>query len=182
MAWTDPPTFNAGDVLTASQLNQYLRDNQTYLKGIADGVTASGAKVDRNGAADLSIADTTDTDVTLTNEVLDLGGWWSSGASFTTPAGAIPAGYTSILLDVLAYVRFTANGTGARALKVLKNGSEEDSVWQSAITGETTTLLLPTKFTVVSGDTIKMQAYQSSGGALDIDVAKLVVFRFAPAS
>jgi len=37
MAWTSPKTWTAGDVLTASELNQHVRDNLAYLKDEADG-------------------------------------------------------------------------------------------------------------------------------------------------
>ncbi len=31
MAWTSPPTFSSGQVVTAADLNSYLRDNTNYL-------------------------------------------------------------------------------------------------------------------------------------------------------
>lgn len=34
MAWTAPATYGVGDVLTAANLNTYLRDNLRYLKGL----------------------------------------------------------------------------------------------------------------------------------------------------
>jgi len=181
MPWTTPPTFTADTELAAADLN-LLSDDLEYLKGIADGVTFSGAKVDRAGASAVSVANTTETAITLTNEVFDFGGWWSSGATFTVPAGAIPAGYTTIAVMVNASIRFAANGTGLRKLIVLKNGSEIDHFGAPGLVGEVVTVAGLTVFTVEAADTIGIQAYQSSGGALNLDVARLTVLRYAPAS
>jgi len=45
MAWTSPATYASGDVLTAANLNTYLRDNLSYLKAspVFDGSPAIGA-------------------------------------------------------------------------------------------------------------------------------------------
>lgn len=177
MAYVTPPTFNSGDVLDADDLN-ILGDDIEYLKGVADGVGFSGAKASRS--SNQSIPDTTYTDVTFTAEVFDFGGWYSSGSTFTVPAGAVPAGFTTIVLDVVAIARFVANGAGSRQLAILKNGSTEDLFGLSALSGDTTSVILPAKFEAAAGDTIKIQVYQSSGDALNLDVAKLTVVRFAP--
>lgn len=39
MAWTAPRTWVTGEVVTAAQLNEQLRDNERYLKGLDGGVT-----------------------------------------------------------------------------------------------------------------------------------------------
>ena len=181
MSYTTPPTFTAGTVLTAANLN-ILGDDIVYLKGITDGVTFSGYKIDRSGAGSQSIPDATDTDVTFTTEVFDSGGWWSSGATSTVPAGAIPSGYTTVAVMFIALVRFVANGTGGRKILILKNGSEVDSVNYSAISGDTTTVTLTGFTTCVAADTFKMQVRQSSGGALNMDVARLTLVRYAAVS
>lgn len=182
MPYTPERSWATGDLVSASDLNTYLRDNVDYVKALTDGLTFSGAKVDRAGAGSQSIPNATDTDVTLTNEVFDNGGWWSSGASFTVPASAIPSGFTTIAVQVVCLIRFVSNGTGTRKLLVLKNGVEQDSFGLSALTGETTSVSLVSFFTVVAADTIKLQAYQSSTAALNMDVARLTVVRTAPVS
>lgn len=182
MAYSDPRTWATGDIVTASALNQDLRDNVAYLKGITEGVTFSGTKVTRDGAAAQSIPDATDTDVTFTAESFDAGAWWSSGATVTVPSGAIPSGYTTIAVLLIGIVRFVSNSTGGRKIIFLKNGSEVDSLSVAAQSGEATTVSLTAFATCSAADTFKMQVRQSSTAALNMDVARFTIVRFAPAS
>uniref|UniRef100_A0A6M3JX75 Tail protein n=1 Tax=viral metagenome TaxID=1070528 RepID=A0A6M3JX75_9ZZZZ len=47
MAWSAPKTWTAGEVVTASDMNTYIRDNQRYLKGIGQVPTIeSGLTID----------------------------------------------------------------------------------------------------------------------------------------
>jgi hypothetical protein len=179
MAYTTPPTFASGAALLAAELN-VLGDDIVYLHGVSDGVTFSAVKVDRAGAGSQSIPNSTATNVTWTNEVFDYGSWWSTGATITVPAGAIPAGFTTIALQIIALVRFVSNGTGGRKIIVNKNGSEEDSFAIGALSGDPTTVALTAFFTAVSGDAITVQVFQNSGGALNMDVARISVVRFLP--
>lgn len=177
MAWTTPPTFVAADPLAAAELN-ILSDDLAYLKGITDGVTFSGCKVSR--ASNLSIPNSTATDVTFVSEGFDVGSWWSSGATVTVPASCVPAGYTTVAISGSIYVRFVANGTGSRAVIVAINGTAEDSQTVTALSGETTQLTMPFMVVASAGDTIKVQVQQTSGGALNLDRANLAVFRVGP--
>ena len=161
-------------------MNTYIRDNELYLKGVADGVAGSAVQLTRTAAT--SISASSETTITWTTEVLDLGGWWSSGTNIVVPAGAIPSGYTSILIAVMARTKFAASGTGARRIKVKKNGTEFGSVSLSGISGETTDLILAEITTVVAGDILIFTVYQTSGGNLDVTQSQISVFRVAPAT
>lgn len=178
---TTPPTFVAGDPLAAADLN-LLGDGIVELQGVTEGVPFSGFQIDRAGAGSQSIPNTTNTDVTFTHEILDIGGWWSSGISAAVPAGAIPSGFTVIAVHYIALVRFVSNGTGSRKIIVVQNGSEVNSYALSALSGETTTVPLNGYATCEAGDTFGVQVYQSSGGALNMDVARLTIVRHAPVS
>lgn len=179
MAWTTPPTFTSDAVLLASELNAISAD-LAYLKGGSDGVAFSGCKLSRS--TDLATSDTAYTDVTMTAEAFDVGGWWSSGASATVPASAVPSGYTTVALLVIAVVRWDANGTGTRGVAVSQNGSDVDYLNTSGLSGETTTVSYSTVLQAAAGDTVKLRAYQSSGGSLDVNLAKMTVVRLAPIS
>jgi hypothetical protein len=169
------------EVITQSDLNTYLRDNVDYVKAQTDGLAFSGCKVNRSAAQ--SINDSTSTLISYTAEDLDFGAWFpGSGTTVTVPAGAIPSGYTSIALMAVARTIFASNGTGWRRLIILKNGGQEDGMSVSAITGDTTDLGIVSFMTAVAGDTITVQVYQTSGGALNSTGNKLSVVRFAPAS
>lgn len=174
-SWTPQKTW-ATEILTASDLNTYLRDDLEYLKGQRDLVTFSGAQLNRSAAT--SIPNATYDPVTWSGEVWDYGGWWSSGASVIVPAGAVPSGYTTIMLQVVARTVFAANGTGIRKVRLLKNGASFGSLSLSAISGDTTDLFIFDMEKAVAADAITMQLYQNSGGALDASSTQITVVRF----
>jgi hypothetical protein len=180
MAWTDPPTFVSGGTVTAANLN-ILGEDLLYLKGITDGVTISGAQVTRSAAQ--SITTGTSTTVSFSAESWDYGGWWSSGTAITVPSGAIPSGYTSIIIECDADGRFEANSSGVRIFNWYKNGSQQlPGISVSAIGGgDATDLGMSRKFSVVSGDVISLRCYQNSGTSLDLSSVVVTVVRYAPA-
>lgn len=180
MAWTDPPTFSNGVTLTASQLNQYLRDNLNYLKGIVDGVTFSAVQLNR--VTNQSFTSGAAANITWTAEAFDYGAWWSSGTTITVPSGAIPAGYTSVGLLIFGRLQWEANGTGVRRVRLYKNGVQFGSRTLGAVTGDVTDNQITEMVTVVSGDLITVEGYQTSGGALNCVEANITVARYAPAS
>lgn len=180
MAFTTPPTFGSGNTLTAAQLN-ILGDDLLYLKGITDGVTFSGVQLNHSSSVQV-IADTTATLVSFQNESFDYGSWWSSGTDITVPAGAIPAGYTSIILMVVCRARWETNGTGNRRIRPLLNGSLFGSTTQGGISGDPTEQAVTEFIEAEAGDVITLEVYQSSGGALDLEVGNISVVRYAPAA
>jgi hypothetical protein len=181
VSYTPERTWTTGDTVSASDLNTYLRDNVDYVKAAVDGVAFTGCKLSRSTSQ--SINDTTNTLISYNTETFDYGGWFGgSGTTVTVPAGAIPSGYTTIALMVVAHTRWTSNSTGWRRLQVLKNGSQEDGTSVSAVNGDTTDETVTSFLTAVAGDTITCQVYQTSGGALTCDENRLTVVRYAPAA
>jgi hypothetical protein len=66
MAWNTPPTFTTGQLIGASDLNSYIRDNTNYLLGgrVSGTSTKTGsANTSSNTFADI---DSTDLSVTIT--------------------------------------------------------------------------------------------------------------------
>lgn len=179
MAWTPQKTWSS-EVLTSSDLNVYLRDDMEYLKGVVDGVGFSAVHVSR--AATQSIPDGADTDVVFDTENLDFGGWWTSGATITVPAGAVPSGFTTIAVHLIPKLNFATDATGNRRLLILVNGAEIERMTLSALTGDPTVVQHSTYAEVAAGDTIKLQAYQNSGGNLNLQAGGIWVVRHAPAS
>ena len=178
MSYTTPPTFVSGDALTAAQLN-ILGDDIVYLKSISDGTTFSGVKLRRS--TNQSIADSTDTDVTWLTEVEDFGGWWSSGATITVPAGAIPSGYTRIAIHFDVRLKYASSSTGNRRATILVNGSSvAQRTYGGLGGGDSTDVPVGIWTPVASGDTIKVQAYQTSGGSLNLTEANIDIYRIAP--
>ena len=178
MAYTTPPTFVASDVLEADQLN-ILSDDISYLKGITDGVTYSAVQVTR--AANTSISDSTWTPVTWTAEVIDYGGWYTSGTDIVVPAGAVPAGYTSIAVLAIPYnAQFDNNATGIRGARVMLNGSTALAQTQAGFASDDTVVNSSGQIIVEAGDVLTLEVYQSSGGALNAYAMSLTIVRFVP--
>lgn len=171
---TTPPTFASGDVLLASDLN-LLGTGISEAQAILSGLGASGFRINRG--SNQSIPDTTNTAISFTSEIYDFGGWWSSGTTATVPAGAIPAGYTTIVAELVARAFFASNATGYRRIDILVNGSvvARKTVGANATAGtddETTDFV-----EVAAGDTITLEVTQTSGGALNV-TALLTVMRY----
>lgn len=179
MAWTTPPTFVDGQILTAAQMNQYVTDNENYLYGISQGVTFSGTRVTR--AASTSISDSTDSAITFTAEAYDYGSWYTSGTNVVVPSGAIPSGFTTIALLCVGSTTWTANGTGRRYTYVKQNGTVIAGASVTGDAGEDMFQVTPPGFIVVSaGDIITLSLKQTSGSGLAAYNSQLIVVRFAP--
>lgn len=178
MAYTTMKTWTS-EVLTSSDMNTYLRDNIEYLKGVTDGVTFSGVQADR--LSNQAISTSSATNVSFSSEGFDYGGWFGgSGTAITVPSAAVPAGYTSIAVAIFARGRFASNGTGYRRLRVLINGSAAASISVDANAGAETEVNVTDYAVVESGDTIALEAYQTSGGSLNLETCTLHVIRQAP--
>lgn len=177
MPFTTPPTFVSGDVLTAAQLN-ILGDDLNYLNGIANGLTFSAVRVTRS--ATTSIGTGVWNDVSFTAEDYDYGSWWTSGTNIVVPAGAIPSGYTTIALLCQGRTIFTANSTGYRGLRILKNGSAEMTFTSASFATDNSHVAGSGFMIVAAGDVITMERYQNTGSPLDTSSAQLDVARFMP--
>lgn len=180
MAWTTPPTFVADTELAADDLN-LLSDDLNYLKSRTDAATLSGVAVNRNGVAQ-SISDSSWTAVSWTTEIFDEGGWIAvTSSTITVPAGAIPAGYTNVLLDIRFIVTFAANSTGKRKARVTKNGSSVFSD-SDAADSDTTDLGQAWPISAAAGDTFQLEVWQNSGGALNASAVALSIVMDKPVS
>jgi hypothetical protein len=179
MPYTAPPTFVDGDDLPAADLN-VLSDDIEYLYGVSQGLTASGVQVRRT--SNQAISSGSHAYISFESEQFDYGGWWSSGTTITVPAGAIPAGFSTVLVQFAVNAKFAANGTGIRRVEVHKNGTSVGGWQTSALSGDSTDLTYSDWTTVAAGDTIKLDAYQTSGGSLNVVEAQLTVMRTAPAT
>lgn len=180
-SWTPVKTWDA-EILTSSDLNTYVRDDLEYLKAQADLAVLSGVIVNRNGATQ-SIPDSTNTPISFTNEVLDQGGWITvTSTTATVPASAIPAGYTTVLLQTWFIVTFAANATGVRRARLTKNGSSEYSIAYSAASADTTDLVASWPVTAVAGDTFQLEVYQTSTGSLNATAGAMSLVVLKPIS
>jgi len=165
MSYVDPPTAVSDTIATAADFN-ILADDIRDLDARADASTYQGVYLRRT--TNQSIPNMSWTAISWSSGAPDLGNWWTSGANITVPAGAIPSGFTTIVVRVDVLLNYFANGVGARQARVLVNGSQIAVHHQSAITGDTTVVIVWGIAEVAVGDVITIEAYQNSGGALSI--------------
>jgi len=158
-------TWAALVTLTAAELNTYLRDNMEYVKGRLDGLELSGVTVSRGSAQ--SIPNSTETVVSWTAIRVEVNDWWTSGTNVVVPVGTVPGSATAVGCLVFGTVTFTANATGSRRIGVYKNGTVVREKTLSALTGEATEVEVIFFETMDDGDIFTVQAWQSSGGALN---------------
>ena len=180
MAYTTPPTFVSSTTATAADVN-ILGDDIVYLKAQTDQAVFSGFYANRS--TNQSIPDSTDTDVTLTTESWDQGGWIAvSATTATVPASAIPAGYTNVIVDIRCAAHFAGSAVGARRLIINKSGTQFASQAIDAPGTSSLSVAFSTLIDAAAGDTFRIQVWQDSGGALNILSASLSVAVFKPLS
>jgi hypothetical protein len=82
MAWTTPRTWVAGEVVTAAIMNQHVRDDLRYLKGLDGNVTIESNLLLVNGAAlTPALAASADTNTGIYFDGADLLGFATGGVS-----------------------------------------------------------------------------------------------------
>jgi hypothetical protein len=112
--WSEPRTWAAGEVVTATLLNTELRDNLKYIGG----TDTPRARVFRS--TNQSISDSTATAITHDSERYDIGSLHSTSSN--TSRLTVPAGGDG-LWCVGGCAEFAANATGSRILDIWVNGS-----------------------------------------------------------
>lgn len=150
-----------GQVLTADSTAS------TGLKWATPATTSfSGVSLVKSAAQ--SISNATDTAITFNTEDYDTDGYHSTVSN--TDRITIPAGKTGYFL-VSSRVAFAGNGTGVRSVTVRKNGTTgvigADMNNQSA--SASAVLINDRVIYAVAGDYFHLNAYQTSGGALNTD-------------
>lgn len=102
------------------------------------------------------------TTVIYNNNRYDIGGL-SNANGFTL----IKAGYYRFG----GAVRYAANSTGQRVLYLVVSGVLVAIDSRAAVTGNPTDMTIETEYLCAAGDTVRMQAYQDSGGNLNLTSA-----------
>jgi hypothetical protein len=150
MAWSSPPTYTVGQVLTASNLNTYLRDNELWLG------TRKWFSISR--AAAVSIPNSTLTAFTFDTETTDTDnfGVVPSGA-YTIPTGL--AGVYAITARVAFFSGPGASGFGR--LTVAGGTYDASASANGSLAGWT--VVVP----MAAADTVQLACFQNSGAAVN---------------
>lgn len=121
-----------------------------------------GAKV-YNSATQTITSNTTWHDVTFDTKAFDEGNLWrvSDPTTFTIPYAGV--------WTVSAFISYQADPADYRHLQLLKGATTLIRTVTAAINGFQTDVFISADFKLASGDTLKLQTRQASGGALDIE-------------
>ena len=113
-----------------------------------------------------SISNNTHTSVTFTAEFIDTDGFHSNITN--TSRITIPSGKDGIY-RVFGQVTYNADGTGNRRASIAKNGTRFRQTINVASATASSFATAEGIFSLVAGDYVEVQAFQNSGGALDLD-------------
>ncbi len=168
-------TTTTGDIIYASAANTPARlgigSTDQVLKvsggvpvwGAVPSPTFSGCSLTQSGAQ--TISNTTQTDLNFANETFDTDGYHSTVTN--TNRITIPTGKSGYFL-VTARTAFAANTTGTRINWIIKNGTTEIStVYAGAAVSDNTSVVTSAIVSLVAGDYITLNVYQTSGGSLN---------------
>ncbi len=156
--WHDLIDWQVGQLVTATDLNEQLRDNLEFLHSPAF------ARV--YNTADISIPNNTVTNLTFNSQRVVTVSSMHSTSSFPS---RLNAPYTGLYL-LAGSIEFPSNATGVRRLSIILNGTFSDrlvSVNQPSFSG-TPALSVATLFRLEAGEFVELQAHQNSGGALNV--------------
>lgn len=176
MAYTTPPTFVSGAVLTAAQQN-ILSDDITFLyAGLITAPPYHAAEAYRGAAQ--SIPDATRTIVTLpTGENEDTDGFHdlvTNPSRLTVPTTLVPTGYHGVAV-VLGFVRWASNSTGFREIRIITNGVAAYAEDTRSAVANTMGQGVHQFKRCSGGDYFEIDAYQTSTGSLNITEAALAI-------
>jgi hypothetical protein len=163
MAWTNPRTWIAGEVVTASIGNTHWRDEFNYLY---TDISGSYARVYNNAA--LAIPTATATTLTFNSELDDTASYHSASSSdfhkLTVPStGRYRVGVS---------VSFAVNTVGARSVNIYANGTSivaQDTRPPAAVFE--TAISFSAEYTMTAVGYFNATVFQSSSSDLNVTVS-----------
>ena len=164
--WSTPKTWAVGEALTANDMNTYVSDNLDYLKETGE----IGARV--YNSANISIPHSTYTELTFDSERYDP----DDMHSIVSNTGRITINEAGRYL-IGGNVYFATHPTGNRALMVdhYPSGGGGPIIIAfgnlAGVSGMYTAMNVNTTYELAAGDYLTLEAYQSSGGALNISAS-----------
>lgn len=159
-SWSTPKTWSTGNVLTATDLNTYVRDNTSWL-----GTDKPLARVFNSAA--ISIANNTNTAVTFDSERFDNQGMHSTSSN--TSRLTVPTGMGGKFL-IGGHIEFAGNASGQRDILIQVNGSTVIAYDRVGPNGAVSwKMSLTTMYALSAADYVELLVFQNSGGALNLD-------------
>ena len=161
MAWTTPKTWAVADVLSAADLNAYVRDNTKWL-----GTDKPHARV-RNSANISHTSSGSYQALTFNSERVDVGAMHDTVTN--TSRLTVPSGGAGLFL-IGGCIEFAANATGLRGVQIRLNGSTIIAIQEapSVGAGSAHPIAVTTAYQLADGDYLELMGKQSSGGSLNM--------------
>lgn len=160
MAWTTPKTWTVGDVLSAADLNTYVRDNAKWL-----GTDKPHCRV-RNSANISHTSSGSYQALTFNSERVDVGAMHDTSTNtgrLTVPTGG--GGFYA----VGGCIEFDGNGTGRRGIQIRLNGATVIAREETGNAGANDhAITIHTVYQLAAGDYVELMALQASGGNLNM--------------
>lgn len=160
MAWTTPKTWAVADVLSAADLNAYVRDNVKWL-----GTDKPHCRV-RNSANISHTSSGSYQALTFDSERVDVGAMHntvSNTGRLTVPTGG--DGFYAIG----GQIEFASNATGRRGIQIRLNGSTVIAREETGNLGANDhAVTVATVYQLAAADYVELMGYQASGGALNM--------------
>lgn len=158
MAWTTPKTWAVNDVLTAADMNTYVRDNMNVVgvPPLARATMTAGPPTIANNAWTTLVLPTRDLDQDPTGSLI-----------YDTASGIFTC-RTAGVYQAVAEVRWAANATGGRGLGWSYNAASPPT-WSDTQAGNATGTSQGCTSPLVRlavNDTLRVLAFQSSGAGL----------------
>lgn len=156
MPWTTPKTWAAGEVVTAANMNLYLRDNTEIM-----GASRPSARIYQTAVN--TLLNNTPTSLQFDTESFDVGGLHSTTTNTERMTITTPGIY---LLQ--ATVSFAANATGYRRVSIVNQvGNAIATEARAAFGTFNNEISLVGVSRLAAGDYAYVQATQTSGGSLN---------------
>lgn len=117
-----------------------------------------------NSAA-ISVADSTFVAMTFDSERYDTDGIHSTGSNTERLTAVTSGKYAGV-----ASIQFASNSVGYRTIGIYHSGvgGYIASAWQPAVNGNVTALVCPFQYQINAGEWVRVDAFQTSGGALNV--------------
>ncbi len=160
MAFTTPKTWSVADVLTAADLNAYVRDNTKWL------ATDKPRCRVRNTANISHTSSGNYQALTFDTERVDVGPMHDTGSNtgrLTVPTGG--GGFYAIG----GQIEFASNSTGRRGIQVRLNGTTVIVREETGNIGSNDhAVTVSTVYQLAAGDYVELMGLQASGGSLNM--------------
>lgn len=165
--WTTPPTFVAGNALTAAEMNAYVRDNPQYLYDRVVGYSPTKSTDQTKAATTYSdITDLTFPVVSGKNyTVLGVLKWSHSTAGAGDGPGFSynhPGGSTGFLFQ------YTGNASSTGIFRDWQNGTDSASVSQNDSAGASRICIIHGTYQASGSGTFAMRLKRFSAGTLTV--------------